>query len=135
MAQAHLITVDKDAAQFADTAVLVWRELDAVLTPLLGRRGVAALFYRSLSKTRAQHPVLERLDGQGAVLLDFTAFESLLEQQCLSNAIAIHNTLLRSFYGLLRSLIGAPLTQQLLQPFLIHFPETVVMPFVATHEK
>ena len=46
------------AGQIADTVVAVWRRVDAALLPIVGQRGVAALYKRSLHLANAAHPWL-----------------------------------------------------------------------------
>ncbi|TXH34301.1 MAG: hypothetical protein E6Q92_13075 [Burkholderiaceae bacterium] len=59
--QAPLIPQAEDrilALRVADAAVTAWRELDAALSPIIGQRGVAALYQRSLYLTRIDYPWL-----------------------------------------------------------------------------
>jgi len=104
-----------DAQRIADRAVAVWRELDAALSPIIGRRGVVALFKRSLVLTVQGHSSLAAAHDDMDALGDFDALRVTLEQQSSAAAIAMSGALLQKFVGLLTNLIGASLTERLLQ--------------------
>jgi hypothetical protein len=112
---AHLTTQGADASHIADTAVSAWRRVDAALTPIVGPLGVAALFKRSLFLTRAAHPCLAAVDDQASEPEAFAGLRAALAQQTPSAASAAHDALLLTFRDLMGKLIGAPLTERLLQ--------------------
>src|SRR5690606_12987209 len=104
-----------DAPRIAEGAVAMWRGIDAALSPIIGQRGVAALFKRSLLRAGAAHPSLARvLDGTDASG-SFVALETALGQQSCAEAITTNGALLQTFSGLLINLIGESLTERLLQ--------------------
>ncbi|MDP3762062.1 MAG: hypothetical protein Q8R01_16255 [Ramlibacter sp.] len=104
-----------DAQGIADGAVAVWTAIDAALSPVIGARGNAALYKRSLHLARAQHPWLAAA-FEGAVQPgDYSALRSALAQQTAANASQAHDALLRIFHDLLADLIGRSLTRRLLQ--------------------
>ncbi|WP_325480585.1 hypothetical protein [Piscinibacter sp.] len=113
---AHLTTQGANASHIADTAVSTWRRVDAALTPIVGPRGVAALFKRSLNLARAAHPGLAAVDDQANEPDAYAALRGALAQQTPAAASAAHDALLLTFRDLLGKLIGAPLTERLLQP-------------------
>jgi len=104
-----------DARAAAAGALAVWRDVDSALSPIIGKRGVAALFRRSLYLTQAAHPWL----AQDATEPEpFQALHSALTGQTAAVALAAHDALLRHFRTLLGRLIGVSLTDRLLQPVL-----------------
>jgi hypothetical protein len=111
-----------DALRIADSAVEVWRELDAALSPIIGRRGVAALFKRSLLLTAPAHPSLVSAHWVVETEGDFDSLRTTLKQQSVATAIAINGALLQQFIDLLTALIGESLTERLLQSVLDNPP-------------
>ncbi len=111
-----------DVPQIAGSAVAVWQELDATLSPIIGRRGVAALFKRSLLLTVPAHTSLVAAHWQVETAGDFESLGASLKQQSVANAIATNGALLQQFVDLLVSLIGESLTQRLLQSILDNPP-------------
>jgi hypothetical protein len=111
-----------DALRIADSAVAVWQELDAALSPILGRRGVAALFKRSLLLTVPAHISLVATHWDVETDGDFESLRASLKQQSVANAIAANGALLQQFTDLLATLIGKSLTERLLQSVLDNPP-------------
>ncbi|MFI8614295.1 hypothetical protein ACIGHN_02165 [Acidovorax sp. NPDC077693] len=101
-------------AQFvAMAAVDRWEKIVDVLTPILGRRGVAALYRRTLDVAGCRHPCLLYAHESD----EHTSFEPLrrlLEQQSADAATAASEASLQTLHELLDSLIGTNLTQRLL---------------------
>jgi hypothetical protein len=114
---AQLIAQNADAGQIAEKAVSVWRAVDAALSPIMGRRAVAALYKRSVALLRADYPWLEGREAGGLGHRqsdDFDLLRITLSQQTGSNAMAAHWALLRTFRDLLIRLLGESLTERLL---------------------
>jgi hypothetical protein len=111
-----------DALGIADCAVAVWRDLDAALSPIIGRRGVAALFKRSLLLTAPEHTSLVAAHWEVQAEGDFEALRVSLKQQSVADAIATNGALLQQFIDLLTTLIGKSLTERLLQSVLDNPP-------------
>ena len=104
-----------DARQIADIAVATWRAIDAALSPVIGPRGSAALYKRSLHLARADYPWLAAA-YEGAVHPgDFAALHTALAQRDAPGAAAAQDAVLKIFHDLLADLIGRSLTQRLLQ--------------------
>jgi hypothetical protein len=119
---AQLANEGADAARIADLSVATWREVDAALSPIIGQRGVAALYKRSLYLTRAEHPCLATpYEGDG-LLGEFAGLQTALSRQSSSSAAAANGALLQTFHDLLARLIGAALTDQLLGAILKNSP-------------
>jgi len=113
---ARYIGEGADAARIADEAISVWGEIDAALAPVIGQRGVAALFKRTLFLARPTHDWLAGAQENTALPDVFAALRVTLRQQTSSNAAAAHILLLETFVDLLTRLIGEALTERLLGP-------------------
>jgi len=104
-----------DAAQIADAAVAAWAAIHGALAPIIGARGIAALYKRSVHLALADHPWLAAAYEGAPQPGDFASLRAALSQQTAQNAAAAHDALLKTFQDLLDSLIGRSLTQRLLQ--------------------
>ena len=112
---ARRVGADASAAQIAAAAVATWQEIDAALAPIVGPRGVAALYQRSLHLTSAAHPWLAGTSAGLHASLDLAALESVLAQQGSASATAGGDALFQTFHQLLATLVGASLTERLLR--------------------
>jgi hypothetical protein len=112
---AHRVGTDADAAQIADAIVAAWQEVDEALTPIIGQRGVAALYRRSLLLTGSVHPWLSNTLEGAQTGMDLGALKSVLVQQSSAAVADAGNHLLQTFYDLLATLIGASLAARLLR--------------------
>lgn len=101
--------------QIADASVTIWRAVDAALAPVIGLRGSAALYRRSVHLVRQSHPWLAPANGAPAEPGDFETLHAALKQQTGPQAAAAHDAVLQTFHDLLAELIGRTLTQRLLQ--------------------
>lgn len=101
-----------DASQTALTVEAIWREINASLSPVLGERGVAAIYKRSLYVT-TNYPWLMRLHRDVDGVIDVNALSSAFREQPGPDASSAARALLQSFYLLLTTLIGASLTERL----------------------
>ena len=104
-----------NAAQITDAVVSIWQEIDAALCPIIGQRGVAALYKRSLYLTAAAHPWLGGIGEVVQPSLDPGPLRSTLYAQTSDDARATGAALLTSFHALLGTLIGPSLTERLLR--------------------
>jgi hypothetical protein len=104
-----------DPQGIADAAVAVWTAIDGALSPVIGARGNAALYKRSLHLTRLRYPWLAAA-YEGAVQPgDYSALRAALAQQTATDASQGHEALITTFHDLLADLIGRSLTRRLLQ--------------------
>jgi hypothetical protein len=101
-------------ARIADAAVAAWRDIEGALSPIIGPRGVAALYERSLYLTRADYPWLAAVYDDALKPDGFAALHKALLQQTSLDAAAANDVLLRNFCSILTNLIGASLTERLL---------------------
>ena len=104
-----------NAAQVADATVAVWRDVDAALNSVIGVRGVAALYRRSLFLQRLACPWLATALTTSATAMDLAALNAALAQQDSAVAAAVGGATLQTFYELLTNLVGPSLTERLLR--------------------
>jgi hypothetical protein len=108
------VTDDASAGQIAGAIAAIWQEIDQSLHPIIGHRGVAALYNRSLHLAAADYPWLA-MGHQGVLAaVDPSALKAALEQQAAAEAAIAGLALFQSFHDLLASLVGASLTDRLL---------------------
>lgn len=122
-ALAHLSELRPDAGQVADTAIAIWGQVDTALSSIIGQRGVAALYKRSLFLTRAAHPCLMAAYEGAMAPGDFSALQTTLTRSTSADATAAASALLRTFHDLLSQLIGASLTERMIG-FVWHNPSS-----------
>jgi len=112
---ARLAAGGADVQQIAGHAAQIWRSVDAALSPIIGQRGVAALFRRSMLLASEAHVSLATALDDADALGGMAAFRATLERQSSAEAIATNGAVLQVFLDLLASLIGESLTDRLLQ--------------------
>lgn len=108
---------DPDARSIAEATLDTWRRVADRLTPVIGARGVDALFSRSLHVTGKAFSWLVAMagnDGSSAALL--AGLKVRLAGQEPAAAAEASHALLVNFTELLATLIGASLTERLLAP-------------------
>lgn len=116
VALTHRLGGAADAKQVAAAMGTIWREIHQALRPIVGERGIAALFQRSLYLTALAHPWLAQTIRNDQIVTDLEGLSPVFAQQSREAAAAGAATLLQTFCGLLASLIGLSLTEQLLRP-------------------
>jgi secreted protein with Ig-like and vWFA domain len=99
----------------ADTILGLWQEIDQALSPIVGSRGVAALYNRSLQLTTVAHPWLPSAASGVLAAIDLAALKAALLRQTAARAAAGGSALLETFRELLASLVGTALTERLLR--------------------
>jgi len=112
---AQRIAEGADACQIADALCATWRAIDVSLAPILGARGVAALYIRSLYLTATSHPWLGGLHEGPQASMDLAALKPLFARQSPAGAAEGADALLQNLQQLLASLIGVSLAERLLQ--------------------
>lgn len=113
---AQRVGAGADAAEIADTAVAIWRDIESALAPVVGQRGVAGLYRRSLFLATATHPWLAGTHDLVLTTVDTSALRRQLAQQSNAEAAAGAGALFQTFYELLSTLVGSSLTERLLRP-------------------
>jgi len=89
--------------------------IDASLSPIIGARGVNALYQRSLHVTADTHAWLAALRDDEPKALDVSSLKLAFAGQSAADATAAGDALLRNFQQLLTSLIGPSLSERLLR--------------------
>jgi hypothetical protein len=111
---AGLAAEGADVEQIVCAAVSTWRHIYAALAPVIGKRGVAALYERSLHLVRAEYPWLTSVYEREVELGAFRPLQAVLALQTHSDAAATQGALLHAFADGLSTLIGGSLTDRLL---------------------
>jgi hypothetical protein len=104
--------------RIAESAQAIWLEVGAALTPIIGPRGVGALFTRSVNLLSADYAWLRAAYDGSLNQGPFAVLGAAMSRQSASDAAGANGALLQTFYNLLANLIGGSLTTQLLQPAL-----------------
>lgn len=107
--------IDPIAIELAAESVARWRQIDAALTPIIGRRGIVAIYKKAHNLTRADFPWLASTSEDDTSFDNFTSLHTALAQQTSAAIMAANLSLHRSFNKLLVSLIGESLSERLLQ--------------------
>lgn len=105
---------DLTSEQVATASSAVWSAVCAHLNPILGPRGVAAIYRRSLLLNRPAHPPLGSVPDSPEGI-DLPALAGALSDCSPHEALAASDALLLTFHQLLITLIGASLTDRLLR--------------------
>jgi hypothetical protein len=103
-----------DANAIAAATVAIWPQVVVRLAPVIGVRGIDALFRRTLHLTSRSFPCVSGDVGHGTAALD--AISARLRREDASTAAAASCLLLFAFTELLADLIGESLTDRLLAP-------------------
>jgi hypothetical protein len=112
---ADLAAISADAERIAEVAASIWREIYAVLSPVIGPGGVGALYQRAVYVTRAAYPGLADAHEDAPHPGEFAALQRVLSQQGGAQVAATNGALLQAFCDLLSNLIGVSLTERLLR--------------------
>ena len=104
-----------DIEQVAVAVVSTWQQIDLALAPVIGKRGIATLYRRSVFLTAARgRPWLAPLHEAAGEAIDLAALKALILQQTAATAAEGADALLRTFCEVLSSLIGPALSERLL---------------------
>jgi hypothetical protein len=107
--------IDTSAPELAAESVARWRQIDVALTPIIGRRGIVAIYKKALNLTHVDFPWLTAVSEEDTSFDNFASLQAALAQQTCAVIMAANLTLHRSFNKLLVSLIGESLSERLLQ--------------------
>jgi hypothetical protein len=111
-----LVSQGEHAGRVSEAASATWARVEAELSPVIGSAGVAALYRRSLVRARAEGPALAEVYEATAYAKGFEPLRHALSSLSHSDAVVASRALMRAFCELLADLIGAPLTERLLEP-------------------
>ena len=99
----------------ANAVVSTWEEIQQAIAPVIGARGVAALYERSLHLTRTRHPWMVAVSEPTKLEMNLPALKTLLLQQDGATAAAGGTAHMQKFYEVLSTLIGPSLSDGLLR--------------------
>jgi len=110
------VAKDADAREIAEAIRAMWVDIESALHPVVGRRGVAALFQRTLHLTATRYPWLSsRRAGSVETDSDLAELAAVFAQQSPAVAMEAGSALFIIFRDLLTTLIGDRLSERLLQ--------------------
>lgn len=112
---ADQIQADSTANQIACSVALACRAMEVCLVPIIGKRGMDALFHRSLHLTGRSHVWLAETLSRSPAAMDVEALKAVLAVQTSAEASAGGQLLLKTLTDLLVNLIGPSLTERLLR--------------------
>jgi hypothetical protein len=107
-----------DASHVADSVVNLWHDLERELTPIIGARGIAALYGRSLYLASQTHPWLGTPPDGMQLNMHLDALHAATSAQSSAIGARGADLLFRTFYTLLVSMVGPELTERLLRDVL-----------------
>ena len=113
-ALAHKVAQGETSLEIADVVTLAWQRIDVVLSLLIGHRGVAGLFQRTLHITGIDYPWLAVCYKGISHEMNLDDLNKVLAKQSPMEAANAGALLLQTFYDLLCKLIGSTLTARLL---------------------
>lgn len=123
--QSFLSQRARDGASADQLAALIgaaWQHIQAALAPVIGVRGVAALYKRSLHLTAKAHPWLAAAQvGNSLAEIDLASLGTECGKRSSAEVAAAGAALLLSFHELVGSLIGPSLSGQLLGEVWVRF--------------
>ena len=105
-----------DASVVAEATLGTWQDMAARLEPVIGARGVDALFDRSLQLASRSFPWLAIAGDRGNRAALLAGLRARIAARETADAVEAGNALLLTFTELLQTLIGEPLTGRLLGP-------------------
>jgi hypothetical protein len=100
----------------AEATAAAWRLMATQLAPVIGARGLDALFSRALHQTSVEFPWLAVAVDRGGSASPLPSLMVCLTGQLAANAAEASYMLLLTFTELLATLIGDSLTTRLLAP-------------------
>ncbi len=103
------------AAELADFIVAVWQTIETSLTPIIGQRSVATLYTRSCYLASRQHGWLMDVHDGVQPTMNLAKLKLALVEQSSTEIATGAGTALQVFYEVLTNLVGASLTERLLQ--------------------
>ena len=108
------------SARVAGLSAQTWRDIEETLSPIIGVGGVRALYRRSIHLSGDDYSWLAAALGAESQPDYYSVLASVLSQRSAEAAGSISGAMLQTFYDLLATLIGSPLTERLLGPIWDH---------------
>lgn len=118
---AGLAAQTSSAERIAETVAATLWGIHQALVPIVGERGVAALYKRSLHLAKTRFVWLPDPQTSAPEAMDVGPLTTSLATQGAAEAAVAGARLLQDFHELLVTLIGPSLTERLLRPVWITF--------------
>ena len=110
------VSAGASSEEVAEVIAAAFRSIDQILAPIIGPRGLAALYKRTLHLARPACPWLPVIPDGVPPVMDLPALVTELEKRTAADSAAAGAQLLQILHTLLMTLIGELLTEQLLRP-------------------
>jgi hypothetical protein len=120
---ADCVRQDVDSTEVAAALAVTLRDVESTLSSVIGARGVAALYRRAVYLASAGHPWLSAALSDPGASAAHTTLQSVVSLQSREQAAAGAHAILHHFQSLLQTLVGASLTDRLLQAPLNNFSQ------------
>lgn len=104
----------KNNDKTADTAIILWEQMATKIISIVGENGFKSLYVRSISLNVSKFSWLTAYNPKSETNNQFTELKLCLEKQTSNQIIEVNNQLLMTLTDILASLIGEPLTTNIL---------------------
>ncbi|PTN36323.1 hypothetical protein C6366_09655 [Desulfonatronum sp. SC1] len=111
-----------NAGAIAEATLKTWHQVSARLSPVIGERGVDALWGRSLYLTSAAYPWLSNVWDNVDSATMLSGLKACIASRDPDAASGASHTLLANFVILLSNMIGEALVERLLGPMWAFSP-------------
>lgn len=98
----------------ADVAILLWEQIADHIISIVGESGFKSLYVRSIFLNAAKFPWLSAYNPKSEIHNQFTELNLCFKSLKPHQIIEVNNALLITFADILASLIGEPLTTNIL---------------------
>lgn len=110
------VSAGASSEEVAALVAATFRGIEQVLVSIVGQRGMAALYKRTLHLARPTRPWLPVAAEGAESEIDLAALATALAKQTSAQAASAGTQMLDSFLTLLTTLIGESLAERLLRP-------------------
>lgn len=104
----------QNSEKAADTAIILWEQIASKIISIIGERGFKSLYVRSIFLNSSKFPWLASYSPKSETNNQFTELKICFEMQTPEQIKKANNQLLLSLTDILASLIGEPLTTNIL---------------------
>ena len=110
------VSAGASSQEVAEVIAAAFQGIDQLLVPIIGQRGMAALYKRTLHLARPACPWLPVTPEGVPTGMDVATLTTELAKRTAADVAAAGTQLLQTFHALLTNLIGESLTERLLRP-------------------
>lgn len=104
----------KANGETADTVITLWEQMATKIISIVGEKGFQSLYVRSIILNASKFSCLSAYDPKSEINNQFTELKLCFEKQNSNQIIEVNNQLLITLTDILASLIGEPLTTNIL---------------------